>query len=269
METILVAVDMAKLENPDTDIRYDLADKLEIYTHNEIFDNGSEYISDTAIGIWLGTTSAKENYGRILEFFEEHMVAGNDLASTAMIYISDQDFAPFEECTLVYDGEKTITDKEVRRRNRVHKAGKIILQIAEMLMEEDKETIEAFAAKVNELPDIREQWQSYTEILLNQRYVYECSMDLKFDDFWDKLSDMRKIKEKDLPIRKEDFYSGEDLYDWCVMIDEKWEAKEFCMAMFKLRNEVYALFPCRLDQLGELEEVAREVGVRITDIMGI
>ena len=30
METILVAVDMAKLENPDTDIRYDLADKLEI-----------------------------------------------------------------------------------------------------------------------------------------------------------------------------------------------------------------------------------------------
>lgn len=68
METILVAVDMAKLENPDTDIRYDLADKLEIYTDNEIFDNGSEYISDTAIGIWLGTTSAKENYGRILEF---------------------------------------------------------------------------------------------------------------------------------------------------------------------------------------------------------
>lgn len=269
METILVTVDMAKLENPDTDIRYDLADKLEIYTDNEIFDNGSEYVTDTAIGIWLGTESAKENYGRILEFFEEHMVAGNDLASTAMIYISDRDFAPFEECTLVYDGEKVVTDQEVRTRNRVQKAGKIILQLAEMLMENDRETIDAFAAKVYEFADIREQWKGYTEILLERRYVYECSMDIKFDDFWEKFTDMRKIKENDLPVRKEDFYAGVDLYDWCVITDGKWEEKEYCMAMFKLRDGVYALFPCKLGQLGELEEVAREVGVRITDITGI
>lgn len=111
MQTNLIVIDSKKLENPDLDIRYDLPDKLENYTNNEIYDNGYDYLTNTELGIWLGTKSAKESYGKVVEFIKQHMVCGNDLSATAKVYISEKEAAVLEECVLVYDGEAIFTDE--------------------------------------------------------------------------------------------------------------------------------------------------------------
>lgn len=143
METILIVLNSEKLENPDLDIRYELPDKLEQYTHNELSDNGYDHLTDTELGIWLETKSAKEDYGKVIAFFERHMVCGNDLAGTAKVYISTEDAAPLEECTLVYDGEEKIPDEAIRAANRAQKVGKIILKIAQLITKEDKVVTDA------------------------------------------------------------------------------------------------------------------------------
>ena len=104
METIIVVLDSQKLENPDLDILYNLPDELEEYTNNEIYDNGYDYLTNTKIGIWLATRSAKENLGILIEFISSHEICGNDLSKTAQIYISDKETAEIEEAALVYDG---------------------------------------------------------------------------------------------------------------------------------------------------------------------
>lgn len=108
METIIVLLDSKKLDNPDLDIIYNLPDKVETYTNNEIQDNGYDYITNTEIAIWLQTKSAKDSYGKVLEVIKEFMFCDNDLSKTAKIYISTQESAPIEECTLVYDGNEQI-----------------------------------------------------------------------------------------------------------------------------------------------------------------
>lgn len=50
MQTILIVLNSEKLENPDLDIRYNLPDKLERYTHNEISDNGYDVPGQGFIG---------------------------------------------------------------------------------------------------------------------------------------------------------------------------------------------------------------------------
>ena len=104
METILVVLDSKKLENPDLDIRYELPDQLEQYTNKEICDNGYDYLANSELGIWLTTKSAKEDYGKVIQFMKQHRVCGNDLSVSAKVYISTKEAAPVEECTLVYDG---------------------------------------------------------------------------------------------------------------------------------------------------------------------
>ncbi len=111
METILIILDSKKLENPDLDIVYALPDKLEEYTHNEIYDNGYDYLTNTEIGIWLATKSAKAGYNKVIEFLENHMVCGNNLLQTAKIYLSSNESAELEECTLIYEGKENMSDK--------------------------------------------------------------------------------------------------------------------------------------------------------------
>lgn len=106
METIIVLLDSQLLDNPDLDMVYDLPDQVETYTSNEIQDNGYDYIGSTKIGIWLQTKSAQNSYEKVLEVLRKYTFCDNDLSKTAKIYISTQETAPLEECTLVYNGNE-------------------------------------------------------------------------------------------------------------------------------------------------------------------
>lgn len=266
METILIVLDSKKLENPDLDIIYDLPTKLERYTNNEIYDNGYDYLTNTEIGIWLATKSAKEAYNKLIEFLENHMLCGNDLTATAKIYLSDKEAAPLEECSLVYDGEEKMSDEATRVTSKSQKVSKIILNIAKILVNENNSVIETLTTSLNKPEDTDAQWQCFVDVLKNQHYIIECDMDLEFDGFWEMLTNMESVKTNTLSVVKDSFHASEDMYDWCDTLDEQWEDDGFCMATFDLENGNEVIFPCSTERLEELAESAKELGIRIVSV---
>lgn len=102
METIIIKLNPAKMENPDLDIRYVLPDRIEEYTRNEITDNGYDYLSNQELGIWLATKNAKEAVTCIIELIKTETFLDNDLTQSAEIYISEQDSAEISDCIKVF-----------------------------------------------------------------------------------------------------------------------------------------------------------------------
>jgi len=107
MQTIIIVLNPAKLENPDLDLRYDIPDRIGEISNGAIQDNGYDYI-DTEdgqpgplMGIWLKTESADQNWPMIMKLFQTEKFKGNDLSLSAEIYISENDTEEIENCTLV------------------------------------------------------------------------------------------------------------------------------------------------------------------------
>lgn len=263
METILVVLDSRKLENPDLDIRYELPDKLEQYTHNGICDNGYDYLTNTELGIWLATKSAKENYGKLLEFIDDHMVCSNDLTGTVKIYISEKESAPLEECTLVYDGEEKIPDAETRASNRAKKSAKIILKIADLFAGNDNPLLDTISAKISELEDTSEQWQECVGILAKHHYICECDTDIKLQDFLEMSRELAVVKANDLPVEEDAFDDSQKLDDWCDTLERQWADAGFCLAVSELENGNDAVFFCKTEKVQELTELAKEISVYV------
>lgn len=263
MQTILIVLDSEKLENPDLDIRYDLPDKLEHYTHNEISDNGYDYLANTELGIWLETQSAKENYGKVVEFFEQHLVCGNDLLGTAKVYISEKEAAPLEECILVYDGEVMISDEVVRVTNRVKKAGKIISKIASLIANDATDVMRQLETELCDLQDIEEQWECFTSTLKKFKYIYECDEDIELSGFLEFLKEAVLIKANDLQVKENKFDADSDLYEWCEVLDELWTDVGYCMAIYEMENGNTVVFPCSEKKLEEISELAKEICINV------
>lgn len=263
MQTILIVLNSEKLENPDLDIRYDLPDKLERYTHNEISDNGYDHLTNTELGIWLETQSAKEHYGKVVEFFEQHMVCGNDLSGTAKVYISEKEAAPLEECILVYDGEEAIPDEAVRVTNRVNKAGKIISKIAGLIANEDADVVGQLESELCDLQEMEEQWECCTSVLKKYKYIFECDEDVELSGFVQFLKESASIKANDLPVKENKFDEENDLYEWCEVLDEMWADAGCCMAIYEMENGNAVVFPCSEEKLEEISELAKEICINV------
>ena len=266
MQTILIVLNSVKLENPDLDIRYDLPDKLERYTHNEISDNGYDHITNTELGIWLETQSAKENYVKVVEFFGQHMVCGNDLSGTAKVYISEKEAASLEECILVYDGETMISDEAVRVANREKKAGEIISKIASLITNDDENVIGQLETELCELQDIEKQWECFTSTLNKFKYIYECDEDIELNGFLGFLKEAISIKANDLPVKADKFDADNDLYEWCDVLDEMWVDAGYCMAIYEMENGNAVVFPSSEEKLEEITELAKEICINIMPI---
>lgn len=263
MQTILIVLNSEKLENPDLDIRYELPDKLERYTNNEIYDNGYDHLTDTELGIWLETQSAKENYGKVMEFFNEHMVCGNDLSGTAKVYISEKEAAQLEECTLVYDGEAIISDEAVRVANREKKISKIITNIASLITNDNTDVMEQLEAELCDLQDIEEKWECFTSELKKFKYIYECDEDVELNGFVGFLKEAVSIKANDLPVKENKLDADSDLYEWCEVLDELWADAGYCMAIYEMENGNDVVFPCCEEKLEEITELAKEICINV------
>lgn len=108
MQTIIIVLNPAKLENPDLDLCYCVPDRIEEVSNGVIQDNGYDYI-DTEdrrlaplMGIWLKTEAARENWPIITKLFREEKFKSNDLSLSAEIFISENDTENIENCTLVF-----------------------------------------------------------------------------------------------------------------------------------------------------------------------
>lgn len=102
METIIIKLDSKKLENADLDIIYNLPERIEEYTNEDVTDNGYDYLSDTVIAIWLAADLVEERYKSIVELIRNEKFSDNDLSKIAEIYISKKDTADIDECEKVY-----------------------------------------------------------------------------------------------------------------------------------------------------------------------
>ena len=102
MQTIIILLYLENLENPDTDLRYDVSDRIEIYTDGKIMDNGYDYLEEGQMVVYLQTEQAKILYPLIVELFQKEEFCGNDLSKSAEIYISEKKMADISECTQVF-----------------------------------------------------------------------------------------------------------------------------------------------------------------------
>lgn len=266
METILIVLDPAQLENPDLDIRYELPDKVEQYTNHELCDDGYDYLEDDKMGIWLTTKSAKEDYVKVIEVFEKNMVCGNDLTGTAKVYISDKEAAPLEECTLVYDGQEQIPDATERVKKRAKKVGTIIMKVAELLTNDDKAVIDALKIKLAELEDTEQQWNCFNKTLKDNQYIIECDEDMEFAEFLELLLENTLVKSKTIPVDKSKLDADDELYEWCEALDEQWKDAGLCMAIYELEDGKEAVFPCNTEKLEEISEWAKEICISIVAV---
>ncbi len=108
MQTIVIALNPGKLENPDLDLRYAIPDRIEEVTKKAVQDNGYDYIDapegqpGPLLGLWLETEDAAANWPKILRLFQDERFLENDLSQSAEIYISPKETEKLENCTRVY-----------------------------------------------------------------------------------------------------------------------------------------------------------------------
>ena len=58
MQTILITLDSARMDNPDLDIRYILPDRIDEYTDGAVTDNGYDYLDNDIMALWSETEDA-------------------------------------------------------------------------------------------------------------------------------------------------------------------------------------------------------------------
>lgn len=102
MQTIIIKLDPAKLENADLDLRYYIPDRIEEISNGAIQDNGYDYLDKQILGIWLQTEVASTAYPMIVKLFKEEKFMKNDLSLSVEIYISESDTDELENCIKVF-----------------------------------------------------------------------------------------------------------------------------------------------------------------------
>ena len=107
MQTIIIVLDSRKMNNPDLDIRYILPERIEEYTNNLIKDNGYDYLSNTELGLWLGTDDAANNVNQVIQLISTEIFLENDLSETATIFVSEDEFAELDCCRILLLCRKT------------------------------------------------------------------------------------------------------------------------------------------------------------------
>ncbi|WP_024856761.1 hypothetical protein [Ruminococcus albus] len=102
MQTIIIMLDPAKLENPDLDLTYEFPVRIEEYTGDTVRDNGYDYVDGDVIALWLETENAVSGAEKVIELIKAERIVDNDLSKTVEILISEEDCAEIEKCRKIY-----------------------------------------------------------------------------------------------------------------------------------------------------------------------
>ena len=70
MQTIIIMLDPAKLENPDLDLTYEFPVRIEKYTDDTVRDNGYDYVDGDVIALWLETENAVSGAEKVIELIK-------------------------------------------------------------------------------------------------------------------------------------------------------------------------------------------------------
>ena len=105
MQTIVVTLDIKKLDNIDLGLHDRIAERAAEVSGGAILDGGNGYFSPSGVGVWLKAENAAEGAELLIKLFQSEPLLGNDLAGVAEIHISEEEHALLFDCTRVYPRE--------------------------------------------------------------------------------------------------------------------------------------------------------------------
>lgn len=111
MPSVLIRLDPRRMENPDTDLRYVVPDRLAEVSSGILTDSGYDYEEGTdAMLIYLSTDNLDAALPFVIELLENKIVHQNRLALSAKVGTSplDQTERP-ADFTVVYPGAEVGT----------------------------------------------------------------------------------------------------------------------------------------------------------------
>jgi hypothetical protein len=99
----VIRFDPARLEHPDLDLRYEIADQLAQRSAGLIRADGYDYESNgNAMQIYLQTSDLDSSLPRVISFLETEHLHGNRLAHAAQVGISESDASAAREFRVVF-----------------------------------------------------------------------------------------------------------------------------------------------------------------------
>ncbi len=104
MQTIVIHMDSRRLENPDLDIRYTLPERIEAWSQGAVQDNGYDYVDEEGhiLAVWLETEDAESWWPKIVELLKTEKFEDNDLSQSALVLISEESGAEYDQCRQVW-----------------------------------------------------------------------------------------------------------------------------------------------------------------------
>ncbi len=104
MAAIVISMDSRKMENPDLDIRYILPDRIEEWSGGAVTDDGYDYVDEDGhiLAVWLETEDAEGWWPKVVELLKAEQFMDNDLSQSALVLISEESGADYDQCRQVY-----------------------------------------------------------------------------------------------------------------------------------------------------------------------
>lgn len=104
MAAIVISMDSRKMANPDLDIRYLLPDRIEEWSKGEVTDDGYDYVDEEGhiLAVWLETEDAEGWWPKVVELLKREQFCENDLSRSALVLISEESGADYDQCRPVW-----------------------------------------------------------------------------------------------------------------------------------------------------------------------
>ncbi len=104
MAAIVISMDSRKMENPDLDIRYILPDRIEEWSGGAVTDDGYDYVDEDGhiLAVWLETEDAEGWWPKVVELLKTAKFCENDLSRSALVLISEESGADYDQCRQVW-----------------------------------------------------------------------------------------------------------------------------------------------------------------------
>ncbi|WP_444928587.1 hypothetical protein ACJJIF_11985 [Microbulbifer sp. SSSA002] len=93
MGVIAIRLDPRKLENPDTDMRYDIPNKIQLHSGGTITDDGYDYLDegDYIMVIYLSSKNPESDVDIVVDILSRNTFSGNSVLDVAQIGIKSSD----------------------------------------------------------------------------------------------------------------------------------------------------------------------------------
>lgn len=104
MAAIVISMDSRKMANPDLDIRYLLPDRVEEWSEGAVTDDGYDYVDEQGhiLAVWLETEDVEGWWPKIVELLKAEQFMDNDLSQSALVLISEESGAEYDQCRQVW-----------------------------------------------------------------------------------------------------------------------------------------------------------------------